>query len=213
MKKQGEKTGENIYLCEDGKYRWVYELPLFKTPLIISIVWRIFFFILLGVFAVSFLFSLGQKDFFPEGFLEHLKIFGIALLVMTALVAAGYALYAAMMHGKYIVLFEMDEKGINHKQLESQAKKAKGISAASVAAGLAAGNFGAVSAGLNARTSMYTSFGDVRKVKCSPSLNVIKLRERLSSNQVYVSKGDYEFVKEYILSHCPKAGTGKTKDG
>ena len=32
---------KNIILGEDGKYRWVYELPMLKNPVILMTVWRV----------------------------------------------------------------------------------------------------------------------------------------------------------------------------
>ena len=43
----------------------------------------------------------------------------------TVLSALGYLLYAAIMGGSYIAEFEMDEKGVTHKQIASQTKNAK----------------------------------------------------------------------------------------
>lgn len=207
----GEKINENIYLCEDGKYRWVYELGLFKTPTIFFLVWKIFFFIMLGIFAFIFLISLGDVGFFPEGFLSWLKAFGIGLGVMSVVVFLGYALYAAMMGGKYIVIFEMDDNGVNHKQVPAQAKKAQRISKAAIVAGLATRRLTTVGVGMNAaRTEMYSSFEKTRKVKAYPKLDLIKVNGLLSHNQVYAEKEDFEFVKNYIVERCVNV-KGKSK--
>ena len=44
MMAQGEKISNNITLCNDGKYRWIYEMSLFKNPTIFFLIWKIFFF-------------------------------------------------------------------------------------------------------------------------------------------------------------------------
>ena len=49
---QGRQISREIILCSDGKYRWVYELSLFKNPTIFILVWKLFFFVLLGIFAI-----------------------------------------------------------------------------------------------------------------------------------------------------------------
>ncbi|MBQ9472148.1 MAG: hypothetical protein IJU73_03275, partial [Ruminococcus sp.] len=121
---------------------------------------------------------------------------------MTVLCALGYLLYAAIMGGKYIVMFEMDDKGVNHKQLPKQAKKAEWISLLTVLAGLASRNPTTVGVGLiSARSEMYTRFGNVRKIKAYPNRDLIKLNERLMHNQVYAAKEDFEFVYGYIKDH------------
>ena len=199
-----EKSSENIMLCEDGKYRWVYEMNLFKNPTIFMLIWKIFFFIILGIFAFMVLIQSGNSRFWWVGFLNVAKVFGYILIGMTVLSALGYLLYAAIMGGSYIVEFEMDEKGVTHKQIASQTKNAKKLGAATMIAGAASGRIGTVGVGLNAqRTEMYTEFAKVRKVKAYPRRHLIKVNERLEHNQVYAAKEDFAFVKDYIVSHCP----------
>lgn len=211
LMKEGETIGKSVVLCSDGKYRWRYDMSLFKNPTIFLLVWKIFFFILIGIFAVVFLASLGSPNFFFEGFLEWLKALGIALGVMSVVVLLGYLLYAAMMGGKYCVIFEMDEKGVNHKQTADQAKKARKISKATIGAGLATGRLTTIGIGINsARTEMYSDFDRVRKIKAYPKTNVIKVNGRLSHNQVYAEKEDFDFVKNYIVEHCKNAKPQKT---
>ena len=191
-----------VTLCDDGKYRWEYEVNLFKNPMFFLLVWKIFFFIFLGIFAVS-----NISDFLKWGaekVVENLPFLGYFLLGMTAVVGLGYLFYAAIMGGKYIVEFEMDEKGVNHKQTASQAEKAKKLARATMIAGAASGRIGTVGVGLSSqRTEMYSEFTKVRKVKAYPRRCLIKVNERLEHNQVYAAKEDFVFVKDYIVSHCP----------
>ena len=141
---------------------------------------------------------------FGSRILETLKIMGYFLIGMTVIVVVSYLIYAAVMGGSYIVEFEMDGKGISHRQIASQAKKARKIAAATVVAGLAAGRVSTVAAGINSsRTEMYSDFSLVRKVKACPKRNTIKVNAPLSHNQVYALKEDFDFVKDYIISHCP----------
>lgn len=199
--KENEMSKDRVTLCDDGKYRWTYEMSLFKNPTIFLLIWKIFFFLFLGVFSV-----VNISDFIkwgPEKVLENLPVLGYLLLGMTAVVGLGYLIYAAIMGGKYIVEFEMDEKGVNHKQIASQARKAKKLGRATMIAGAASGRIGTVGAGMNAqRTEMYSEFAKVRKVKAYPRRGLIKVNERLGHNQVYVAKEDYEFVSNYIVAHC-----------
>ena len=198
----GRSVSENIVLCPDGKYRWVYELNLFTNPTVFVLVWKIFFFIILGIFAFMALLDLIDGDIGRMA--ENLPFLLYFLLGMTALVALGYLIYAAVMGGKYCVLFEMDGDGINHKQMPRQAEKAALIADLAVLAGLAAGRITTVGVGLNAqRTEMYSDFAAVRTVKPFPRRNLIKVNERLGHNQVYAAREDFAFVLDYILSHCP----------
>lgn len=199
---ESKRISENIFLCEDGKYRWIYEMSLFKNPTVIILVWKIFFFILLGIFAFIMLMDVFSGYMNGKRFLETLKILGYFIIGVTVLCALGYLLYAAIMGGKYIVMFEMDDKGVNHKQLPKQAKKAEWISLLTVLAGLASRNPTTVGVGLiSARSEMYTRFANVRKIKAYPNRDLIKLNERLMHNQVYAAKEDFEFVYGYIKDH------------
>ena len=193
-----------VRLFEDGKYRWVYEMSLFKNPTIFVLILKIFFFIFLGIFALMTIIGAGDSDFWWDGFLGNLKIFGIIFGGMIVLTGISYLIYAAIMGGKYIVEFEMDENGINHKQIEKQAKKARGIGVATAVIGAAAGRPGTVGAGLAAtRTEMYSEFAKVRKVKAYPRRGLLKVNNVLNHNQVYTQPEDFEFVRGFIVSHCP----------
>lgn len=199
------QTGTNIYKCADGKYRWIYEMNLFKNPTVFLLLFKIFFFICLGILASSLIFAAFRGDLDGSTFLESLKVFGIALGGATALLTVSYLIYAAIMGGKYIVLFEMDEKGINHKQMPKEAEKAKILSVLTVLAGAARGSLTAAGAGIGAaRTEMYSDFSTVKKVKPYRSRNLIKVNGTLEHNQVYCAREDFDFVANYITDRCPK---------
>lgn len=188
----------------DGTYTWTYEMSLFKNPTVFFLIWKIFFFIVLGIFVFSTLFEMNATDFWWSGFLSHAKIFGFVFLGMTALVGVSYLIYAAMMGGKYIVDFTMDEMGVNHSQTPAQAAKARKIGRAAASGGFASGSMSMAGAGMGAqRTEMYSDFSKTRKVKAYPRRHLIKVNGRLSHNQVYVNERDFDFVKDFIVSHCP----------
>jgi hypothetical protein len=199
---QGRRISDNITLCPDGKYRWVYELHLLKEPTIFFLIWKIFFFIVTGIFAFTFI--IDTIEWGLDDSLGSLKVYGYLLLGMTVLIGLGYLLYAAIMGGKYCVMFEMDEQGVNHKQMPRQAKKAELLSAITVLAGLAGGRLTTVGVGLtSSRTEMYSEFSRVKKVKAYPRRGLIKVNGTLSRNQVYAEREDFDFVLGYIRARCP----------
>ncbi len=110
-----------IWLCNDGKYRWFYELNMWKNPAIFFSVLRVFGMtavILLVIFSVISLFTDGVK-----GLVNMLTFFTdkpipilLFLLFFIVLIIMSYGILAIMYGGKYIVLFEMDDKGIRHSQ-------------------------------------------------------------------------------------------------
>ena len=201
---EGEYVTENIIKCADGKYRWVYEYRLMKNPLIAFTIWKIFAIILLVPLLLGIVSDGIRWGFKWENVLPQLKIFGFIYLGMTALVLISYFIYAAYMGFKYCVMFEMDEKGIRHIQMPSQVKKAQALSDLTILAGAASGRISTVAAGMAARkTESYSQFDKVRRVKAYPMYSTLKVNETLEHNQIYAEKADFEFVKDFIISHCP----------
>ena len=210
MMKNGQKVTENIVLCEDGKYRWVYKMGLFTNPSIFFLVWKIFFFIMLGIFVFIAFLELIEGDLDGGTLLGTLTAFLIGTAGMTALTATGYLVYAHIMGGKYIVMFEMDDDGVNHKQVPEQAKKARAIGELTSIAGAAAGNATVAGIGQTSqRTEMYSDFAYVKKVRSYPATHTVKLDEPFCHNQVYAAKEDFEFVKQYIYQRCVNASVKK----
>ena len=155
-----ENIGERVTLCEDGKYRWRYDVSLLKNPMIFLLVWKIFFFIFLGIFVVTTIADMVQWG--TKRLAGNLKIWGIVLIGMTAVVFLGYLVYAAKMGWKYCVIFEMDEKGINHAQIPEQAEKARAMGEMTMRLG--AGNPTMEGIGRNSqRTEMYSEFAKVKR--------------------------------------------------
>ena len=74
-----QPPSRNIVFCPDGKYRWVYEMSLLKNPTVFFLVWKIFFFVFLGIFTfIIILDAVNSYDFFPDRLLGDLKFFGMA---------------------------------------------------------------------------------------------------------------------------------------
>jgi hypothetical protein len=197
---------KNITMCPDGKYRWVYELDMYKSSAIIKEVWRVF---LISVMIVAaFVFVMNIRD---NGLMEALQFVvqtaAILLGIFLVLSIIGYLVFAFMIGGKYCVVFEMDEEGINHKQHQKHVKKAELIGAITALAGMAGGNLSTVGTGVlaAARTSMLTYFDDVKELEILPKEHLIRVNETLSRNQVYAEDEDFAFVASYIQARCRNA--------
>lgn len=202
-----QKISENISLYSDGKYRWVYEYSLFKNLGIYFTIWKIFFFIMLAGVVLGFFVQMGDSNFFWEGFLKFIKGWGIGFVFMTGITLLGYALYALIMGGKYCVIFEMDEKGINHIQMQKQVSKVQALGMLTMLVGLAGKSPATVGLGINSsiKTSMPSDFSKVRRMKITPLSKIFKLNEPFGHNQVYIHKEDFEFVTKYIIEKCVNA--------
>ena len=185
---------------EDGVYRWGYEVNLLKNPTILLVVWKILALCFGGVWLFTSLLSVRQSWYTWAEFWKNTKVFALITAALLALAGLAYLLYAAIMGGKYCVVFEMDEKGVKHTQLARQVKKAELLGVITALVGLASKNPGTMGAGLLAgsRTALYSDFSRVKKLKAIPRRNVIKVNAPLSKNQVYAEDGDFDFVLEFI---------------
>ncbi|MBR6270838.1 MAG: hypothetical protein IKR26_01610 [Lachnospiraceae bacterium] len=203
MAQEKYEVTDRVTLYDDGKYRWVYKMNLFKKPTIFFLICKVMLIAFGAVFVFVSIIDLFRNDFDSDSLLTNLKIFGIVFAVIIVIAFISYLIYAAIMGGNYIVVFTMDQTGILHEQTSDQARKAKKIGAVTAAVGALSGNLSTMAAGMNAtRTTMYSEFARVKKVKTNPRRGVIKVNQTLSRNQVYVCGEDFEFVKSYILGKC-----------
>ena len=206
MADQSVYKSKNITMCSDGKFRWVYELDMYKSPAIIKEVWRALLIAMVIVLAVVFVINIMDNDL-----METLVFLAQTAAVMAGIFlvpgVAGYLIFAYVVGGKYCVAFEMDEAGVNHKQHEKHVKKAQLTGAIASLAGTAGGSLSTAGAGVLAsvRTSMYSAFDDVRELEILPKEHLIRLNESLNRNQVYADEEDFAFVAEYIKVRCRNA--------
>ncbi len=200
---------KNIQLCPDGKYRWAYELSLYKNPHILFLIWKIFGWILFGIWVFMLILQVSDGILSAkEIVIFSLKFLGGIGALVFVLSILGYGLYAFIMGGKYCALFEMDGKGVEHKQMKAQVKKAQLIGVLTALAGLAGGRVGTVGQGMMVAGSsggMYTAFEHVKSIKADKKRSLIKVNETLFKNQVYADGEDFDFALDYIVTHCPQA--------
>ena len=196
---------ENIKKCDDGSYRWVYEFNMLKNPIILLTVLKIFLFVLVGMWVIFGLFRIG-RDGFVGAFVAQTKELLIPAAILLGLSIAAYIILACIYGWTYCVLFEMNETGIRHIQMEKQYKKAQAIGWLTAMAGAAAGKPGAAGTGLLAATKneQATEFRIVKRMRSFRAFHTIKLDGLLNHNQIYTQPEDYDFVLEYISKRIPK---------
>ena len=198
--------GKEVRLCEDGKYRWLYEMNMFRNPTIILTVAKVLGGVLLGLWLVfGLLLSAIEGNW--DGLLGMTRVLGIVMVVMAVLLVIAYLILCWMYHGKYIVLFEMDEKSIKHIQLPRQFKRAQAMGLITALVGLAAKRPTTAGAGLLSATrqASISDFKYVKKVKAYPRRHLIKVNETLNKNQVYAATEDFDFVLDWIRTRCINA--------
>ena len=202
-----EQGDSRVTLYPDGKYRWVYEVPMLKNPSILIDVYKV-----LGIsFGIVWLFNvlvIGCEDGLS---LENL--WGITsgfLILMGVFLVIGYVAYVivAWTYGwKYVVLFTLDEREVKHEQMPRQVKKAQVLGALTALVGVAAGKPGVVGSGLLAasRTSTTSVLANVARLKPCRRHHLIKVNQLLNKNRVFVPDEDFDFVYDFLCQHCPKA--------
>ena len=198
--------GKEVRLCEDGKYRWLYEMNMFRNPTIILTVAKVLGGVLLGLWLVfGLLLSAIEGNW--DGLLGMTRVLGIVMGVMAVLLVIAYLILCWMYHGKYIVLFEMDEKSIKHIQLPRQFKRAQAMGLITALVGLAAKRPTTAGAGLLSATRQASTsdFKYVKKVKAYPRRHLVKVNETLNKNQVYAATEDFDFVLDWIRTRCINA--------
>ncbi len=205
---QGARVTKNIILCNDGVYRWWYEKNLLKRPDLYFLIWKIFFIITTAIFAftaVADAIDWGRSLW--ESIVETAPIYGWFVLGMTVLTALGYLIYVAAAGGKYDIIYEMDEKGVNQKQMPRRSGDPK--VRAEAKKGLRSGRISSIPTTV---METHTDFSRVKKGKIYPISHVIKLKEGLSPDRIYTEKEDFDFVKDYITRYCGSLGDPKRRD-
>ena len=195
----------DIRLCPDGKYRWYYEYPMLKNPVILITIWKVM--LIAGLAPALLVLFTSLSDGVLSALRAFITVYGIIIGIVFVLSCIAYFIVAATYGFKYIVLFEMDEDGVRHAQQEKQFKKAQAIGWLTALAGASRGDPGTTGAGLLAasKQSMTSVFKNVSTVIGQKSKNTIRVNQRLAKNQVYAKSEDYDFVWEYITSRCKKA--------
>ncbi len=188
---------------EEGVYRWTYEVNMWTNPTILITLLKIVAFgasvpILLVTILALIEDGLGQA---LEAFLG---VLGPVSLLMGILLILAYLLVAIINGGKYWLVFEMDEKGVRHIQMQKQFKKAQVLG---MITGLAGRTPTTIGIGLLAasKKSSYSQFSKVKSIRAKKSRQVIYVNESLERNQIYVAAEDFDEVLDYLVSHCKKA--------
>ncbi len=187
-----------------GKYRWQYEMSLFKNPTIfLATAKAILIALAITVFIIGLITLIGD-GFSADAFAFIGKLILILLGIFAVLLCLGYLLYAAIMGGVYAADFTMDENELVHSQCPRQAKKAEKIGTATMIMGALTHNRGAVSAGYNSsiRSTSITEFSHVKKVVVDKKHSVIKLHS-IGWDHVYADGADFDFAADWIRRHIP----------
>ena len=196
-----------VKLYPDGKYRWVYEVPMLKNPTILFDVYKV-----LGIsFGIVWLFNVLLISCEDGLNLRNLWSFTSGFLIlMLVFLVIGYVAYfiVAWYNGwKYVVLFTLNEKEVIHQQMPRQVEKAKVLGALTALIGSVAGKPGVMGAGVLAasRSTSTSVLANVARLVPRRRLHLIKVNQLLNKNRIFVPDEDFDFVYNFLCQHCPKA--------
>lgn len=202
---QDAQVVPGIYLCQDGVLRWTHELSLWKSQSVFLTTWKI----LAGVVCALalFMFFLELENGFVSAGLLFLRFAVIGIIGATILLLIAYALVAVVQGGTYNVLFEMDEQGVKHTQLQKQFERAQVLAFIGMLAGAAAANPTVVGTNMlaSSKASSYSKFSSVTKIVAKPQRNTIYVNSTLEHNQIYADPSQFAFVLDFITKHSKKA--------
>ena len=207
---EGTHVTPNIVFCQDGKYRWTYEVHLLTNPAILLLVLKALFWSGFGITVLMELTDIkGTIDYFKRGkgsqyFTDFVLPFALFILGLLVLGLIGYFVFACIYRFKYIVLFEMDEEGIKHTMHPSQIDKAEAIGDM----GLLTSGYGRPFSGISSKivaskSEQSSSFSHSTSIKAQKAFDVIHLKQLLGHNMIYAEKEDFDFVLDYILKRLP----------
>ena len=195
----------NIRRGPDGVYRWIYPFDMRKNPTLLFTVWNVLAIAFGAAFLLTLLITALGGDLDPAGFLRLLKGFALLLLVFLVIGWIAYRIVAGRYGGKYLVIFEMDEEGVTHRQMPEQFETAQALSWLSFMTAPDAGSAGAALLAAS-KSESRVRFSALKSVRVLRRRSTIKVNERLEHSQVYAAPEDFDFVLDYILARVP-AGT------
>ncbi len=199
------------YLTRHGReYRWLHDVSLWRETMLPIMLFKII--LLAALFPALVLLIIETLDgSFVQGLRASTQVYTIVAGILLGLFIIAYPLYILVSGGRYSILFEMDDKGIDHVQMPARGVDRTDLLArAGFVAGLASGNLSAAGASVLAlsRKRMHTSFSNVRKIIIYERKQVIKLISRdMTRNLIYSEVKDFALIKDLMLERCPPEAT------
>lgn len=201
-----EGYSDRIKMCHDGKYRWTYEVNLYKNMSMFYDLMRVMGISYGIVFVIMFVVQLCEGMEWKDQ-LNAFWGFLLICAVLTVVCLIGYWVWACISGGRYSALFEMDEEGVVHLQMAKTVERGKLLGAICMMIAVATGNttLGANTLLASSVNAWKSKFKTVRKVTPKRRRHLIKVNELFSRNRIYVENmEDYDFVLDFIRHHCPK---------
>ena len=196
------EAGDRVAKGEDGVLCWTYALDLWHNPVLYLFVAKVFLWISIpmGLLAMS----LGDWSLMPGLVVALAIVAGFQLLW-----GIGYVGWALIARGVCRFHYEMDDEAVALVPERAERERRAALGLALGAIGIAAGRplqAAGQMAGLHAASvDSVMPFRSVRRVKDRyRRYDLICLRSRLGGLQVFVNRGDYSLVFNYIARRMPE---------
>ena len=198
-------VGSGIEKGADGILRWVYEMNMWKNPTLVISIWKVLLLAALAPALLVFFISLG--DGISAALILFIRVLGITAGIVTVLLLLAYPMIALVNGGKYCVVFEMDDNGIRHIQMQKQYERNRVFAMVVALSGVMSGSVQTTAAGLLAgsKKSSTSNFHNVKSITVHKKRHTIYVNENFSYNQVYAEADNFPFVSEFIISRCKNA--------
>ena len=202
-----DKTDSRVTLCPDGKYRWVYEVPMLKNPSILYDVYKVLGISIGVVWLLNVLLIGCEEGFSFDNLWSSTYIILVVMLILAVIGLIAYVIVAWCYGWKYVVLFTMDQTEIIHQQMPYQVKKAQVLGALAAMVGGATGSLGMVGTGVLAasRSTSTSTLAQVNSLVPVRQMNLIKVNQGLHKNRIYVPDEDFDFVYDFLCQQCINA--------
>ena len=196
-----ERYTDRVTLCDDGVYRWYYDMDMYKNKSMLWMLLRINLFIMLGAsVGGAVLIGLVKHDF-GDPMVRGIPVVGLALLaLMSALYVIGFYIAAAVKRGNYRLHFDMREDGLELvwspgvRQTFDTGKKVLTLAGNALGSRRVRGRY---RPSLDEVSNL--AFSSVFRHKSYPQWDMIDLYVPGGKFQVYVAREDFEQVERFIL--------------
>ena len=201
-----ERYTDRVTLCDDGVYRWYYDMDMYKNKSMLWMLLRINLFIMLGAsMGGAGLVGLVKHDF-KDPMVRGILAVGLALLVlMSVLYVIGFYIAAAVKRGNYRLHFDMREDCLELvwspgvKQTFDTGKKVLALAGNALGSRRVRGRY---RPSLNEVSNV--AFSSVFRHRSYPQWDMIDLYVPGGKFQVYVAGEDFERVERFILERIRK---------
>lgn len=195
----------------NGKYLWTYAIPLLTNFTFLSIIAKAVLLSLAPVYLLLIILDLIEGNF-ERYFMERTLLMGGLMLLMLGLILIAWLVYVIVHKNRYIVIYEVDKKGILFVEARTTAEKSDLLAQLGMVAGALSGQATLSGASLLATTrhSYYTKFANIKQIIIKRNHFVVKARG-IHTNVVYFYAQDQDELLEFILDHCPESTYVKEK--